>query len=171
MTQVKSNIVIIDSRAAGYQGEPVRVLAITMADSGKVLLEKLAPWREPVKRKDNVVVVTDTPNIFSHWSQAFREQDHMKDLVRTYLEVKRSGLIKINDSIKMYDPSDIVQTAKMDERGQVQEFDEGITNGHMAVLMAIWVARRAYGGYVLTEVSDTQSDGDYDDGDMMPFSI
>lgn len=169
MAEIKSNIVIIDSRAAGYQGDAVRILAITMADSGKVLLEKLAPWGEPVKRKDNVVVVTDTPTVFSHWSQAFSEQDHMKDLVRTYLEVKRSGLIKINDSIKMYDPADIVQTAKMDERGQVQEFDEGITNGHMAVLMAIWVARRAYGGYILTETSDTE--GDYDGDDMIPFSI
>lgn len=165
----KSNVVLIDARAAGYQGDAVRVLAVTMADSGKIQIAKLAKWGEPVKKKDNVVVVTDTPTVFSHWSQAFREEEHMKDLIRTYLECRRSGLVRIDDAIKMFDPMDVVQAAKMDERGQVQEFDESITNGHMAVLLAIWAARRAYGGYVLTEVSE--SDEQYDGDDMMPFSV
>ena len=148
---------------ASIQGDAVRVLAVTMADSGKIQIAKLAKWGEPVKKKDNVVVVTDTPAIFSHWSQAFREEEHMKDLIRTYLECRRSGLVRIDDAIKMFDPMDVVQTAKMDERGQAQEFDESITNGHMAVLLAIWAARRAYGGHVLTEVSE--SDEQYDDGE------
>ena len=95
----KSNVVLIDARAAGYQGDAVRVLAVTMADSGKIQIAKLAKWGEPVKKKDNVVVVTDTPTVFSHWSQAFREEEHMKDLIRTYLECRRSGLVRIDDAI------------------------------------------------------------------------
>ena len=80
----------------------------------------------------------------------------------------------------MYDPDQIMQMAKMDERGQVMEFDTGVTNGHVAVLLAVWGARKAYGGYVTTD----RAEADIDDNDaltgyaadndfdaMMPFSI
>ena len=57
----KSNVVLIDARAAGYQGDAVRILAITMADSGKIQIAKLAKWGEPVKKKDR----SDKPNGFN----------------------------------------------------------------------------------------------------------
>ena len=41
----KSNVVLIDARAAGYQGDAVRVLAITMADSGKIQIAKLQSFQ------------------------------------------------------------------------------------------------------------------------------
>ena len=166
----KNNIVIVDARCAGYVGESKRVMAITLVDSGKVLVEKLADWHEPIMVKDNTLVVTDTPHIFQHWSLAFREQDNMKDLLKTYLEVKRSGLLKINEAMRMYDPVDIVQASKVDERGQILEFDAGITNGYMAVLLAIWGARRAYGGYVVTHTA-TQVFDNEELAIMLPFSV
>lgn len=168
------SIVKVDARAAGYVGDPVRVLAVTMADSGKILVNATADWKEPTFPRDDTVVITDTPQVFNHWSMAFIERDNMKDLMRAYMDVKRSGLLKINDNVRMYDPSDIVQPAKMDERGQSLEFDEGITNGHVAVLLAVWGARQAYAGYVLTERAETPFDDNamlYDDDVMMPFSV
>jgi len=179
MSVVKS-IIKLDARVAGYEGEPVRVMAITLPDSGKIQIAKLADWREPVVPQDDVVVITDTPQITEHWSMAFYEREDIKDLIKTYLECKRSGLIKINDGLRMYDPDQIMQTAKVDERGQVMEFDSNVTNGHLAVLLAVWGARKAYGGYVTTNKAEADIDDDSalfgyaNDNDfdaMMPFSV
>lgn len=174
----EQKIVKIDARAAGYDGQAVRVMAVTMVDTGKILLAKLANWQEPTQKLDDTVVVTDTPSVFLHWSMAFDEREHIKEVLKTYLEVKRSGLLKIDDTLRMYDPSEVIQTSHMDERGQLLAFDTGITNGHVAVLLAIWAARRAYGGYVIVERAEGvptgdlvgyRADGDFDP--MMPFSV
>ena len=41
----EQKIVKIDARAAGYDGQAVRVMAVTMVDTGKILLAKLANWQ------------------------------------------------------------------------------------------------------------------------------
>ena len=163
-----NNIVIVDSRCAGYQGEPIRVIAVTMADSGEILVEKQANWHEPVVKNDNVVVVTDTPNQFNNWSLCFRERENIRALLDAFFDVSRSGLLQISDDMRMYDPRDVLQSKKMSETGQDYEFDTNVSNGHMAVLMAIWGARLAYGGFMLTH--DVVSDDD-SDSDFMPFSV
>ena len=178
-----SNKIKIDARAAGYEGEPVRIMAVTIVDSGKILIAKKADWREKTTPIDDVVVVTDTPQVFDHWSMAFYESENIKDLLKTYLEVKRSGLLAIDDSMRMYNPDEIVQMSKLDERGQVLEFDTNVTNGHVAVLLAIWGARQSYAGNIITERVNNEADnlfkpseldGYNDNGvfdPVMPFSV
>ena len=67
-------IIKIDSRVSGYDGEPVRVLAVCMPNSGKVLVQKIAPYKEPIKSSPDTVVVTDSPSHHANWQLAFYEQ-------------------------------------------------------------------------------------------------
>lgn len=160
----------IDARVSGYEGQAIRVIALTMVDSGKTLIRELANWHEAVIPTDDVVVVTDSPQVFHHWSIAFDEKRHTKEVMQTYLEMKRSHLLQINDGVKMYDPREVLQFSKMDERGQILEFDTRITNGHMAVLLAIWGAKLAYAGFLITQKVDLpiqEEDVDL----MLPFSV
>lgn len=165
---MNENIVVIDSRCAGYMGEPMRMIAVTMADSGKILVEKQANYYEPVIPKDNTLVVTDTPKVFSHWSLAFDEKKHLKEVLQIFLEVKRSGLLVINDNIRMYNPSDFLQTKKVGETGQELEFDTSINNGHIAIVLAVWGAYMARQGFMLTH---EQAFDDSDDDWLVPFSV
>ncbi|MDO4440566.1 MAG: hypothetical protein Q4B81_00100 [Moraxella sp.] len=164
-----NEVIIIDARSAQAAGEPVRIIAMTLAASGKILVSKTASYHERITPKDDTVVVTDTPNLHRHWSLSFDEKSHMKEVIRCYRQVKSSGLLQLSDAVRQYDPSDVLQAAKMDERGQVYEFDSSITCGHMATLMAIWAAHTAYTGAVITDMHTDDEDDDNDD--MVPFTV
>lgn len=170
------NLITIDARAASYDGEPIRILAVTSADSGKVLVAKQDNWKDQPKAKENTIVVTDTPNLFGHWGMAFNEKEQMSTVMSAYKAANAAGLLSIDDSLARYDPKNVIQTRKFDERGRALDFDSmGMNNGHIAVLLAIWTARQAHGGYVITrqpdDSEDNQDDDDDDEYDMMPFSI
>lgn len=167
--------VIIDARAAAYAGEAIRVLGVVLPASGRVMLKKQATWKEQPVPKDSAVVVTDTPMIFDYWDMSFNESEQMAEVMAVYNEAQRSGLIVIEDALRRYEPKDVIQMRKMDERGKVLDFDSmGITNGHMAVLLAIWAARKIHGGYLMSTapitLDDSSNDKDSDYG-LMPFSI
>lgn len=171
------NLITIDARAASYDGEAVRILAVTSADSGKILVAKEGDWREQPTAKENTIVVTDTPNAFGHWGLAFDEKEQMATVMKAYKAANAAGLLSLDDSLARYDPKNVIQTRKFDERGRALDFDSmGMNNGHIAVLLAIWAARQAHGGYVITRSpQDDPHQNDGDDGDdeydMMPFSI
>ena len=167
--------VIVDARAAAYAGEAIRVLAVALPSSGRVLVQKLAPWKAPVVENENTVVVTDTPMIFDHWDMSFNESEQMKEVLAVYNEAMRSGLVKIEDELRRYEPKDVIQMRKMDERGQALDLDSfGINNGHMAVLLAIWAARKIHGGHIITTQSTTleySETSERTDSSLLPFSI
>ncbi|WP_230656874.1 hypothetical protein [Psychrobacter sp. I-STPA10] len=172
------NAVVIDARAAAYAGDPIRVLAVTDTASGKILIKKTAQWREPVKVKDNTTVVTDTPSIFNHWGLAFNEKEQMDQVLMAYKEAQRANMLSISDDLRRYEPSNVIQMRKFDERGAALEFDSStLNNGHMAILLAIWAARKAHGGYIINQQPQTYNANNEDEKDiafddaMMPFSI
>ena len=170
------NLVTIDARAASYDGDPVRILAVTSADSGKILVAKQDHWKDQPKAKENTIVVTDTPNLFGHSGMAFNEKEKMSTVMSAYKAANAAGLLSIDDSLARYDPKNVIQTRKFDERGRALDFDSmGMNNGHIAVLLAIWAARQAHGGYVITRQPSDDGEPLEDDDDsefeMMPFSI
>jgi hypothetical protein len=166
------NAIIIDARAATYDGDAVRVMAVSDANSGKIKVAKEKLWREQPDAKGNTIVVTDTPNVFKHWGLAFDEKTQMPSVMAAYKAANAAGLLLIDDSLKRYDPTHVIQTRKVDERGKSLDFDSmGINNGHIAVLLAVWAARLAHGGYVITKQPDAPSDNEASGFDMMPFSI
>ena len=111
--------VVIDARAAAYAGEAIRVLGVVLPASGRVMLKKQATWKEQPVPKDNAVVVTDTPMIFDYWDMSFNESEQMAEVMAVYNEAQRSGLVVIEDALRRYEPKDVIQMSKMDERGKV----------------------------------------------------
>lgn len=170
------NLIVIDARAASYDGEAIRIIAVTLSDTGKILISKQGEWREEVVPAGNTTVVTDTPNVFEHWGLAFNESTQMKEVMGAYKAANSAGLLSIDDSLRRYDPAGVIQTRKVDERGKSLDFDSmGMNNGHIAILLAIWAAQKSHGGYVITRQSEPPSDDSDDsaDGefDMLPFSV
>ena len=175
---VKPNIVIIDARSAGYDGEPARIMAVTDANTGMVNIKVERAWREQPVPADNTIVVTDTPQMFNHWGLSFNEREQMQAVLAAYKAITAMGLLKLDDTLQRYNPAQVIQTRKIDDRGRALDFDSmGMNNGHIAVLLAVWAARMAYGGYAITKEpeaqhSDDNDDNDDDDGDdMLPFSV
>jgi len=173
MTQPQ--IIKIDSRVSGYDGEPVRVLAVCIPDSGKVLVQKIAPYREPIKSSPDTVLVTDSPSHHANWQLAFYEQQDIAAATRAYFERKRGGFVKIESAVAKFDPESVLELRKIDKTGAVHEFNSSeLTNGHMAILLAIWACGRASFGNMLSEQMTDDGDVSLDDDDddsMMPFSL
>lgn len=170
--------IIIDSRASGYEGEPVRIMAVSLVASGKILLQKTANWREKVGKETDTLLVTDTTRAFDRWDMAFSEKDDMRQLIISYKEAISSGMVKIQDELRRYDPNQVMQMRKLDERGQVMDFDSmSFNNGHMAVMLAVWVAYKAHGGYVMLDppqsanVKVEQVETEQAEQEMLPFSV
>ena len=171
------NVIKIDARSAGYDGAPTRIMAISDANTGMINVKVERDWREQPVPDENTVVVTDTPHIFKHWGLSFSEKDQMQAVLAAYKATTAAGLLKLDDALRRFDPAQVIQTRKIDERGRVLDFDSmGMNNGHIAVLLAVWAARLASGGYAMTrdesDDQDNQDDDDDDDSlDMLPFSI
>ncbi len=161
--------IVIDSRASGYSGEPVRIMAVSLVASGKIQLQKTADWNEPPQAIDDRVLITDSPRCFSHWDMIFDEKQDMKALITSYKQAVNAGFVRFQDELRRYDPSNVMQMRKLDERGQVMDFDSmSFNNGHLAVMLAVWVAYRAYGGFAM--LSDKQDVSENTQDDMLPFS-
>lgn len=170
----KPNIVIIDARSAGYDGEPARIMAVTDANSGMINIKVERAWREQPVPADNTIVVTDTPQVFNHWGLSFNEREQMQSVMASYKAVTAAGLLKLDDTLQRYNPAQVIQTRKIDDRGRALDFDSmGMNNGHIAVLLAVWAARMVYGGYAITKEPEEadNDDNDGDDDDMLPFSV
>ena len=172
---LSQHAIYIDARAAGYDGAAVRIVAVTLANSGKVRIVKEMPWKDQPIPKDDTIVVTDTPHIFNHWGKRFNEREQMQEVLAAYKAATAANLVLLEPALQRYDPKQVIQTRQIDERGRRLDFDSmGMNNGHIAVLLAIWAARMAHGGYVINvqdaEIQDHDSDDSTDD-DMMPFSI
>ena len=170
----KPNIVIIDARAASYDGEPARIMAITDAATGMINIKVERAWREQPVAADNTIVVTDTPQMFNHWGLSFNEREQMQSVMASYKAVTATGLLKLDDSLQRYNPAQVIQTRKIDDKGRALDFDSmGMNNGHIAVLLAVWAARMVYGGYAITKEPDeaNNDDDDGNDDDMLPFSV
>ena len=91
-----------------------------------------------------------------------------------YKSAQASNLLIIDDALMRYVPKGVIQTRKVDDRWRVLDFDSmGINNGHIAILLAVWAARKAHGGYVITRPDTHQAGNELEDDSyaMMPFSI
>ena len=149
-------------------------MAVTDANSGMINIKVERAWREQPVPADNTIVVTDTPQVFNHWGLSFNEREQMQSVMASYKAVTAAGLLKLDDTLQRYNPAQVIQTRKIDDKGRALDFDSmGMNNGHIAVLLAVWAARMVYGGYAITKEPDeaNNDDDDGDDDDMLPFSI
>ncbi len=93
----------------------------------------------------------------------------MREVIASYKQAVNGNLVKLSDELRRYDPTQVMQMRKLDERGQVMDFDSmSFNNGHLAVMLAVWVAYRAYGGFAMLAGEQEQEETAEDD--MLPFS-
>lgn len=163
----------IDSRVSGYRGSAIRILALSDQQTGAVFVAKQLDASSVGKNPgDDTVVVTDSPGTTQNWGLAYDERQHMLEVIKTYFELQRSGRIKIADALLRFNPESIIQTRKIDERGAVFEFDSQSTeNGHVAVMLAVWAAKKSMQGQEMADLLADDSASDDEDDDGMPFSL
>lgn len=180
---INPNVCYIDSRAATFGGDSVRLIAATIVSTGQIKISDMAEWGAKVVPKPSTLVVTDTPQVFSHWGLAFDQFSNMGEVLAAYKMADAANLVKLDAKLERFNIDRIIQTLKVDERGAKLDIDSQMQNGHLAVLMAVWAARKSHGGYIITphdepakrhnynSDDDIDSDSDDDSGGMLPFSI
>ena len=167
-----SQIVTIDSRVSGYDGKPVRVKCSAMPAEGMIKVQKLADFDEPVSNDENTMMVTDSPDYFPRWQLAYYEEKHIREVVRTYFQKLNNDLIMIESELEKFDPKNILELRKIDKIGSQYEFESSsVSNGHMAVLLAVWACVKVSQGYMLTNQEEDRPDDEEDDDPMMPYSL
>lgn len=178
--------IVIDSRAAMYRDDAMRVLAIVDTQNDTVTISNTLPYmppKDPFKGKTPAqiekikelqrqsIVVVDVSDAFNDWDMHFKEFEHLDDAVRAYRSlVARHCLILKNEVAQRYSPENVIQVRKMDMNGNQFELDsESITNGHVAVLMACWSATKALQTASIHSENETVTQDDQDDF-LVPFS-
>ena len=161
--------ITIDSRVSGYNDKPIRLLGICLPKTGQLLLKKEMPYITQVSYDADTVIVTDSPQIVEHWQLAFYEKQHLDEAIRTYQMRFKNGLVRLESSLERYNPQAVIATRKVDKNGTVSELDSGsLSNGHIAVLLAVWASAKSSALHVLTNPTDKPSDNG---GFLMPFSF
>lgn len=164
--------IIIHSMVSGYRGGPVKLLSMCDPGTGAVLVRKQLDYAAASKSGDDTLVVTDSPGSVKNWGLSYDERLHMLEVIKSYFELQRSGRIKIDSALLRFNPDAIIQTRKIDERGAVFEFDSQSTeNGHVAVMLAVWAAKKSMQGQEMAEMMADDSASDDEDDDGMPFSL
>ena len=110
--------------------------------------ESLQPYlRRPMSISDydeNTIVVTDTPQMVDNWQLAFREKEHLDEVIRTYQMRSKNGLIRLEKELERFNPNMVIAVRKIDKNGTVQELNsDSLSNGHIAVLLAVWASAKA----------------------------
>lgn len=151
-----NQIIIIDSYATGFNGEPFRVIAVCHVISGKILIKKQAnPKSMPIVKSDTLVV-TDNPRL-PYFGLLFDEKIYTKQVIEAYVRAVKTESLQFDDTMRAYDPKGVLQAVKMDETGVQYEFSTDLHNGHMAVLLAIWGASMATRGHQIAHIFDDNS--------------
>lgn len=168
-------IIVIDSRVSGFGSSPERILAAVSLKTGKVTISKEGIYKEKYVRSPNTVMVTDSPNNFGDWQLAFDERRDLADVIRNFFAQSRSGKVSYATSgLQKHDPTSVLIARKVDTGGAVWEFDgQSVTNGQVAVLLAVWTATKAMQSHFMaSQVDEPETDDEVDEDDpLMPFSV
>lgn len=173
MTDSNDDIVRIDSRVMGFNGDPVRILAVCFKDTGEMRIEKKEIYTNlpvPANLKANTIVVTDAMHQVQNWDLPFDATRDLASVISVYQQRSRAGLIDIEKSLNRYNPRNILQVRKVDEKGLKQEFDSSsLNNGHVAVLLCVWASQRVAISHSVTHAQSM--DVNAIDTSMLPYSI
>lgn len=156
----------------GYSGKHVCLIAIADTDSQQIAISNPLPFNSQYPKDDNTVIVTDSPNLVNEYQLAYREAEHLKEAVVCYEELNQAAKITLKDHA--CDPSIVLQTFKVDTKGKQKEFNtDELNNSHIAALLIVWAARRAFLNHHITNSFSQESDQDELDNDdfSTPFLI
>lgn len=164
----------IDSRVIGFSDIPARLIASCFPVTGEVYIFKEEIFSNVVrggKSAQETIIVTDAPNIVESWQLKFLAGDHLAEVISVYQIKKRAGLIKFHESVKKYEPQNVLEVRRVGEKGLVQEFDSSsLTNQHIAALLCIWASHKQTIAANIMEPVPPEEDDSADDL-MLPFSV
>lgn len=123
----------IQVNAAGYHGDPVTIMCLLDEQTGVLVVGKKVDYRES-RVKPDVALVTnmDLPDL------DFRFQDrHLSESIRSFFTRDGQGLLDITKELGLYNPKEKIEMVGVDEGGRRYNIHDEVTNGQMAVLMAI----------------------------------
>ena len=136
--------ITIDARVSGYAESPIGIVGVCLPETGQILLKKIHRFEHKVIYDENTIVVTDTPQMVDNWQLAFREKEHLDEVIRTYQMRSKNGLIRLEKELERFNPSTVIAVRKIDKNGTVQELNsDSLSNGHIAVLLAVWASAKA----------------------------
>ncbi|SDC28895.1 hypothetical protein [Acinetobacter boissieri] len=139
-----NDIVRIDARVVGFSPEPKRILSVCFRETGEILVQKEVAFSSNAVEKQyqaNTIVVTDAPELIADWQMSFDAKTHLDQVISMYQLRMRSRRVEIENALRRYDPSNILQIRKIDKNGIQQEFDSSaLDNGHLAVLLSVWAS-------------------------------
>lgn len=169
------SIIFIDARVSGYKGNPVRLIGACKPDTGRIKISLLKDYQDQENDRDeNRVIVTDSPSHFPIWHQCFYEQNDLREVIQVYQEKKRGGLVDWDHGFDKFNPDNVMQPRKLDEGGLAWEFEsDRVENGHVAILLCVWISAKVSLNHIITEQLDPDSDNQIldDDDPSLPYSI
>lgn len=123
----------IQVNAAGYHGEPVTLMCLLDERTGVLVISRKINYREE-RAKEDIALVTnmDLPDL------DFRFLDkHLSEAIRCFFTRDGQGLLEIEKDLAQYSPKERIEMVGVDEGGRRYNIHDEITNGQMAVLMAV----------------------------------
>lgn len=155
----------------GYAGKHVCLLAIADTDTQQIAISNPLPFNSQYPKDDDTVIVTDSPNLVNEYQLAYREAEHLKEAIICYEELNQAAKITLKEHA--CDPSIVLQTFKVDTKGKQKEFNtDELNNSHIAALLIVWAARRAFLNHQITQGFSQENDQDEIDNDFStPFLI
>lgn len=157
---MEDNVILIDSRVVGFNEKPCRILSACFKQTGEILVKKEAEFSTfpPSKiNKAQSIIVTDAPELIRDWHIAFDAKADLENVIGIYQLQKRAGLVRVEQSVSRYEPSNILQVRKVDKKGILQEFDStSLMNGHIAVLLSVWASYQILLNYQCLSPNDDE---------------
>lgn len=155
----------------GYSGKHVCLIAIADSDTQQIFISNLLDFKSNYPKDDHTVIVTDSPNLVNDYQLAFREAEHLKEAIVCYEELHQAEKITLKDHA--CDPSVVLQTFKVDTKGKQKEFNtDELQNAHIAALLIVWAAHRAFLNHQITNNFTQEDNQDLDNDDFStPFLI
>lgn len=177
--------IFIDCRVGMYAENAVRVLATVDVQNDTVTISQIMPYyppADPFKDKTpqqveiikminkNSVVVVDNPDAFNNWDLRFIEEQHLGEAVQAYYLLENTKSLVLDKALINFNPRNILETRKMDMKGNVYELNsDEINNTYMVVLIVCWAAVKARNTHSIT-VNESPTQEDTDEF-FVPFSV
>lgn len=137
----------------GYQGKPVSVFAAYDPEYDVLVIARESEYE--TSPRDGFLRVTTRDADPAH-DMVFTE-DEVREAIGAFFEMEAMGLVKFAEGMSRLDPKHRIERDGMDERGAKFRFSPDIANGQVAVLIAVYAARRQNSVAKITEFMDELS--------------
>ena len=124
----------------GYHGDMLCVYAAMDEASGYMLIDRSEKFDENMEITPDLTILTNV-SLLPNWTMFFKE-DQLKLAMDAYHTLIGNGLLEIESNMQRYDPVSAIQVNGIKESGIEYRFNDGISNGHVGILMCALFAEK-----------------------------